>query len=115
MIADITAPAMPEAITLTPVYGIGATIVTAHAQRAATVVNVLRNGKTVWVQRDSSERIDGNGISQDQQYVFSRNTDSRVEVFTLRKDGSYVSRGDDIRHGARLTLGIRREYQDYSI
>lgn len=99
---------------ITPEIGMAATLVYFSDRHAATVVNVLHNGAVVHVQRDIATRIDRNGQSERQDYTYAPDPEAPVQVFTKRKNGRYVRRGESLNSGTRLGLGYRREYYDPS-
>ena len=94
--------------------GDGATVLYYTDRRAATVVDVRNNGKTVTVQEDTATRTDGLGMTDAQTYEYTRNLDGRTMTFTLRKNGRYVRKGDTMRGGLAVRLGVRNHYHDYS-
>jgi hypothetical protein len=96
-----------------PIVGMGATILGYSDRHAATVVRVSKNGREIDVVEDVSTRIDKNGMSEDQEYEYSSGNGSPM-TFTLRKNNRWVRGGESMRHGSRLTLGVRDSYYDYS-
>lgn len=90
--------------------GVGGTVVGWTDRHAVTVVDVSKSGHRVTVQYDTAVRTDTNGMSDAQEYRYERNTDGRVETFTRRRDGSYRVKGGT----ARLLVGVRSHYHDYS-
>lgn len=92
----------------TPHVGMGATAIIGYGQirRAGTVVGVKANGKTL------EFRYDTIGLDEARAYTYTPNEDAPVREFTLRKNGAYVLKGDTIKWGTRLTLGVRAEYLD---
>jgi phage gp45-like len=98
----------------TPEVGMGATILLYTDRHAATVVKVSASGKEVTVQRDKATRRDGNGMSDAQSYDFTPDPTAAEEVYTLRKNGAWVRKGQSLSSGTKLRLGSRSEYYDYS-
>lgn len=99
----------------TPVVGMGATILYYSDRRAATIVEVSKNKKTVVVQRDYAQRTDNFGMTDSGQcYAYSPNPYTEKQTFTLRKNGTYVRQGDALRNGAILRIGERDEHHDFS-
>lgn len=92
-----------------PVVGEGATICAYSDRHAATVVRVSPSGKTAWIQRDHAKRVDTNGMSESQEYIFSRNLDAPIEEVRLTKRGWRVKGGGD-----GVSFGHRSEYYDFS-
>lgn len=77
-----------------------------------TVIDVRRNGKEIEIQEDKSIRV--GGTWPEFSYEYERNPNGRTMVFTLRKNGRWRQKGDDMRHtGASLHRG-RRYYRDPS-
>jgi hypothetical protein len=93
--------------------GGGATLNYWSDRKPATIIAVSPNGKKVTVQEDDAKRIDKNGMSEDQEYEYSPNTDGGVFVFSLRKNGQFVRVGSKIGQGLTMSFG-RRKYYDYS-
>lgn len=91
--------------------GDGATLVMWSDRHAGTVVSV--HAKLLYWQRDHVERLDSNGMSESQSYAYYPNPEAPVEAFTLRKNGSWVRKGEGFKNGTRIIPG-RHEYYDYS-
>ena len=100
--------------TTTPKIGDGATVLCWTDRHAATVVAVSKSGKTVSVQRDTQKRIDSNGMSEMQEYECTPNPNGFRLTFTLRSNGAWAEKGQPMRGGARLSVGERRPYFDFS-
>ena len=97
-----------------PKVGEGATILGWTDRHAATVIEVSKSGKAVSVQRDTQNRIDKNGMSDMQEYECTPNPNGCRQTFTLRANGAWVEKGQPMRGGARLSIGERRPYFDFS-
>jgi hypothetical protein len=95
-----------------PEIGMGATVLMWSDRHAATIVEVSKSGKRVGIAEDEAKRVDGNGMSDSQSYEYSPGTGS-VQYFTLRKNGAWVREGDSMK-GARLAIGARQHYYDFS-
>jgi hypothetical protein len=93
-----------------PKVGDGATVIMWTDRKAATIIDVARNGRLVTVQTDKAIRTDENGMSDAQSYRYERDTNGQLFVATKRKDGSYRLKGGD----ARVLMGVRDNYFDYS-
>ena len=110
---------MESANQPTPEVGMGATI-TMHTDRhACTIVAISEDGKRIETTRDKAIRTDlkpdGSAPMTDcQSYRYETVPDARREVWTLRKDGSWVKDGEPLRNGQRICLGFRSEHYDYS-
>lgn len=97
-----------------PQIGMGATLLYWSDRQPATIVDVQKGGKLIAIQRDNAERIDSNGMSESQEYKYSPNVAAPLEWYQLRKNGSYVKKGESLRHGQRLAIGYREKYYDFS-
>lgn len=97
-----------------PQVGDGATILMWSDRHAATIVEVP-SPKTVIVQQDDAKRIDGNGISESQEYEYTRNTSAPYQTFTQRKNGTWVRKHSPMRGGIKLRIGKRDEYYDFTM
>ena len=97
-----------------PAVGMGCTILHWTDRNAATIVKVENGGRTLYVQRDRAIRTDTNGMSECQEYRYLGNPDGAITVFTRRKGGEYVEKGQPFGTGYRLAIGTRREYHDFS-
>lgn len=94
--------------------GDGATVSNGRDRNAATVIAVDRDGKQITVQHDTSTLVneDGLGIHGVQNYTHERNKAGMTSIYTLRKNGRYVLRGDNIRSCWCLGVNGRSTYQD---
>lgn len=98
-----------------PEVGMGATILGWTDRHAATVVAVSASGTSVEIQRDRALRTDDNGLSESgQTYEFTPDPDAEVITYTLRSNGRWVRRGDEMHKGSVLLIGSRDEYYDFS-
>lgn len=95
-----------------PQVGMGCTILMMTDRYAGTIVEVSKSGRTVIMQEDHAELI-GSGMSDQQQYTYTRNPNAERRTFTLRKNGSYAEQGGSM-HGTLLRIGDRRKYRDHS-
>lgn len=96
-----------------PKVGMGATMVFWTDRHAYTIIDVSPDLKTIKVQRDRATRIDKNGMSECQNYLYNQDCAGDIQVATLRKNGRYVLKGDSMK-GTYVAIGHRREYYDYS-
>lgn len=94
--------------------GDGATVTNGRDRNAATVIVVERDGKQVTVQHDTSTLVneDAKGIFGVQNYTHERNKAGMTSIYTLRKNGLYILRGDSLNSCWRLGIGQRNTYQD---
>lgn len=102
-----------------PNVGMGATICYVSDRRACTVVwhsTSHRHGMPlrVVVQRDTATRTDKLGMSDAQEYSYARNYMGEKREFTLRRDGTYIAKGETMKRGTRLCVGVRDEHFDFS-
>jgi hypothetical protein len=72
--------------------GMGATLLSWSDRLPATVIEFFKKGKTFYVvvQCDDYKRTDDNGMSENQEYEYSRNTDGGKATFRIEKDGSFT-------------------------
>ena len=99
-----------------PEVGMGATILMHSDRHAATIIEVeyFKTGpragqaKAVTVQRDTAQRVDSNGMSDAQTYVYLPNPNGATTRFTLRKGGRWEA------YGFSLGIGYRDEHFDFS-
>ena len=99
---------------LAPEVGQGATILYWTDRRAATVIQVSASDRSITVQFDKATRTDDNGMSESQRYSYEADPAAATRVFTKRKNGQWVAKGESLKSGQRLVLGHRRHYYDYS-
>lgn len=95
-----------------PTVGMGVTINFYSDSKAATIIQISHKGKRIVLRQDKATRIDHNGVSESQTYNYETDLDGSIYVATLRKDGAYRLVGATT--GSTITLGVRREYYDYS-
>jgi hypothetical protein len=107
--------------------GTPATILAWTDRIPGTVINKFFKGNVciVEIQEDVATRIDNNGISEIQQYTFSRNPRGKIFIFkSCFKKYSYywveiekntkTNRFNLCKHGYALYLGHREKYHDFS-
>lgn len=93
--------------------GDGATKLMWSDRKAGTIIAVSPSGKEVTWQEDTSTRVDANGMSDAQSYEYAADPNGATEVFSLRKNGRWVTKGQKIGQGSTLGVG-RSTYHDYS-
>ncbi len=102
-----------------PEVGMGATIIYWSDREPATITEVSKDFKKVWIVQDDAKRTDSNGASEDQRYEytskprFTEEGEDTAILYTLRKNGRYVRKGDTM-NGNSILIGRRRKYHDYS-
>lgn len=107
-----------------PFEGMGATLLGWTDRYPATVVQVCKNkaGEVIEiaVQEDDAKRIDENGMSECQEYEYSRNPDGTCYRFKKDKKGMWreIRMGEKGRMvftgGRGLRIGDREKYYDFS-
>ncbi len=91
--------------------GSGATILHWTDRTACTIIELTE--KRVILQEDIATRTDSHGMSDQQSYSYMPNLKGIKHVFTKRKNGKWVRKGDTMS-GTRCILGVRDHYYDYS-
>jgi len=94
-----------------PVVGMGVTYCVGSDSYPYTVIEVSKSGKRVRVQQDTATRVDSNGQSEAQTWLYESDPDGKVMEFSLRKTGVWRPKGSDHCY---LSLGGRRKYSDPS-
>jgi hypothetical protein len=98
----------------TPEVGMGATMLGWTDRSPATIIAVSASGKRVTVREDKATRTDSNGMSDAQSYTYEPDDNGVERAYTLRKNGRWVQVGQSAKGGARLSIGSRSKYHDYS-
>ena len=101
-------------VTEMPYIGQPCTISIGSDAYPATVVFVNKTGKRIGIRQCLHTPAEGFNYISNQVYDYSENYKAEVELWSLRKDGKYRPMGSQGRSGYRLTLGVRRLYQDPS-
>lgn len=99
--------------------GDGVTLNYHSDEEPATIIEIDPKGKWIKVQRDKAVRTDNNGMSDCQDYEFSRDENGRIQTFykTRRKDFTLFTDTGKFtynNYGIYLSLKVRRKYFDYS-
>ena len=97
----------------TVTVGTGATVAGWSDRYAGTIIEVSRGGKQVLWQEDKATRTDSNGMSDCQTYAYEADPTGRTMWFSLRKNGRWVSVGDNMRDGYSLQVGWRSKHYDF--
>lgn len=100
--------------------GDGATVGIGSDKYGATVIDW--DGKYITVQMDDVVRIDDNGISESQEYEYTRNPDGSKITFKLGRHNWVpvilnpdTGRWNNASHsGYKLYVGYRQSYYDFS-
>jgi hypothetical protein len=98
----------------TPEVGMSATMVGWTDRRPATIIAVSASGKKVTVREDKAIRTDSNGMFDAQSYTFEPDENGIERSYSLRAGGRWVQVGQSAKGGARLAIGARSKYHDYS-
>lgn len=93
-----------------PAVGMGITILHWTDRSAGTIHKVSPSGKTFWFTEDKATRIDGNGMSESQNYRYEPQPDAPLRMARQRVNGQWRVSGD----GKAIMLGNRAAYHDYS-
>jgi len=82
-----------------------------------TVIAVRRGGKEVDVQRDKTVKgPDWNWFGNQDDATFEPDPDGRIETYTLRKNNSFIQKGQPMeRWASTLQIGYRRDWTDPSM
>lgn len=97
----------------TPTVGMGITELMWSDRAAGTITRVSPSGKTLWYQLDKATRIDGNGMSEVQDYAYEPNPDAPVKTARLTKRG-WKTVCSGAASGTRIAIGYRATYYDFS-
>jgi hypothetical protein len=105
-----------------PVVGMGATILSYTDRHAATISKVFQDGKKlcIAVQRDDVRRVDSNGLSEDQKYIYSPRPDAAEHFFRFDGKSWHQIRKNSLTgrwnktDGYGIRIGERQEYYDPS-
>jgi phage gp46-like protein len=100
-----------EATLIKPTVGEGATISLWADSHPQTIIEVSSDLKTVTVQQDSA-KVDPNAKPYANKWIVEKDPQGQVQVFTLRKNGRYVRKGESL-NGQALSLGGRHKYYSY--
>jgi hypothetical protein len=107
----------------TPVVGMGATLLSYTDRHGATIIDVqtIRGVTYITVQEDNSVRIDKNGMSESQEYEYTRDPNGRTETFRTAKNGMWerVYKNPETNRWNRsstggVRIGDRNTYHDFS-
>lgn len=93
-----------------PEIGMGVTELCWSDRYPYTIIDITKSGKTITIQRDKAIRIDNNGMSEDQEYVYERDPNGIIYKARKNKYGRWQTIGDK----TRLKIGEREKYYDFS-
>lgn len=83
-----------EDTIIVPIVNMGATLCSGSDRYPYTIIEVSENGKTITMQQDKHKRIDKNGLSENQEYEYTRDTNGNIIKVSLRKDGKWKEIGN---------------------
>jgi len=92
--------------------GIGVTMLNWTDRTPGTIIEVDPKCKWIKIQEDSYKRIDNLGMSDSQDYEYSRNLNGSVKTYKKNRLGKYTDNGK--KDGCGLIIGYRERYYDYS-
>jgi hypothetical protein len=98
-----------------PTVGRGATVLCWTDRAAGTIIQLLPHGGFV-VQEDKAKRLDDNGMSENQSYVYEADPAGRLYTFKRVARGKHKGEiRENGRAAGRMALvGVRRKYHDFS-
>lgn len=94
--------------------GDGATVGIGSDQYPYTIIAINKNGKEVVIQRDDYSPAPGYEYYGSQVYEYTRNTNNKLEVWTLRNNGHYAKKGSPKGSCYYLSFNGRNAYRDPS-
>lgn len=101
-----------------PEVGMGATRLCWTDRHACTIIEVTRNqagvATAVRTRADKVVRVDTNGVSDAQSYRYEPGDQPGSTIYTRRRNGCWVRKGDSMKGGERLLIGKRDHYYDHS-
>lgn len=105
---------MSRVAEVTPIVGMGATILYWSDRKAGTIIEVSE--KHFVLQLDNAERSDKNGMSDSQQYTYTPDPNGAKYTFKRVARGKLKGqwRVDGLKSGNALLLGSREQYYDFS-
>lgn len=95
--------------------GMGATMLSWSDRHPATIIDFEADEKglkMVKVQEDSWKRTDGGGMSDCQDYEYSRNPDGATHTYKRARNGRLTNNGTN--SGTGIVIGHRERYYDFS-
>jgi hypothetical protein len=101
---------------IVPEVGMGATYCINSDCYPYTIVEII-NDKTIICQQDRHFPDDSDGkydYYSNQKYTYKSNLDAPKTIFTLRKNGVWIKKGEKIRNFGYISIGHRHCYQDPS-
>lgn len=93
-----------------PKVGDGVTIYYYSDRSAGTISRVSESGKTFWYKPDKAVRVDKNGMSESQDYIYELQPQAQEVKVYKTKDG----RWRQSKHSSYVGVGERDAYRDYT-
>jgi len=93
--------------------GMGVTVLSYTDRHPATIISISKSGKSFKAQEDNARRIDDNGMSDSQEWEYSRNDHGQIYEFRMAKNGRFYTKGGQV-HGNGCIIGHREKYFDFS-
>jgi hypothetical protein len=97
--------------SLKPEIGMGVTELMYSDRHPYTIVAVLSE-KKIQVKRDIATRIDNNGFSESQEYIYKTDEEDTPITLRLNKHGRWKEAGHP--DGSTFFVGEREEYYDFT-
>jgi hypothetical protein len=94
-----------------PVVGMGVTQQAGSDRYPFTIIEVV-NDKTIIIQEDNAELVEGGAYSEHQVYEYSPNPEGDKVTLTLRKYGNWRQKGEPLHGGTHYFVGRRSKYLD---
>ena len=96
-----------------PEVGMGASYGAGSDSYPATIVEVSPDKKTIWVTSDSSTPTKDSDFYNGQSYTYETNWDAERTCYTLRKNGSWIRKGQPMKaYWCSIGIGVRRKHID---
>ena len=93
-----------------PVVGMGATRYSGSDRYPFTIIKVV-SPTTIVVQEDDAKLVSGSCQTENQEYEYTPNTDSREITLTKRKNGRWYEKGESMK-GTPYSIGTRDRHYD---
>ena len=93
--------------------GMGITILYYTDRIPATIISISSSGKSFKAQKDNAKRVDNNGASESQEYIYERNEKGEIHEFRMGRNGRFYTKGGQ-KNGLGCIIGMREKYFDFS-
>jgi len=101
--------------TVIPAIGMGATHRLGSDEYSYTITRISPSGKRIWLKRDQVKVVSGSELDGTAVYEITPNPDSSEIEVSLRSNGRWYQKGQDMVHWSVFYLGSRSFYRDPSI